>query len=222
MLAILGCLVPPARQPMRHLVLSETGTQTLLLFPGRFDRDRDFAKHGIGITRPQDQLRVIAADAHLGYYRDRSLVTRVDADILTPLMPGGGLYGGISLGGLGAVILARDAPDRCRGLVLFAPFLGSDALVQRVALQGTQTRPDDDQRSRDILSLWRVLETRTDLPIWIGCGRDDNLAHAVHTLKKLRPDAHLEWVEGSHDWSTWTRLWQRYLETRTDARRQPR
>ena len=85
----------------------------LLLLPGRGDESGDFARHGfVRMARQAGATAdIAAANAHFGYYINRSVTDRLEADLFE--RPESRRYretfvAGISLGGLGAMILARD------------------------------------------------------------------------------------------------------------------
>lgn len=178
----------------------------LVLLPGRHSRAADFRAHGFA---EQAKRRVIVADAHFGYYRNRTVLMRIYQDVLQPLDQKKPAIGGISLGGLGAMMVAREYPLDYSEFVLIAPFMGNEVLLDRVANGEFDARPDDDELSRRILAVWSFLKTdRT--PLFVGCGHSDDQAPAIRLLASLRPDARIHWVEGGHDWPAWQRIWQTY------------
>lgn len=180
-----GCFAPPPpASPLPALWLRRgTGSGRLVVFlPGRGDRAADFAQHGFAaeLERRGIAADVVAADAHSGYYADRSVVARLHADLLAPARAQG--YReiwlvGISLGGLGALLTAIEHPKDIDGLVLLAPFLGETLPAEIAAAgslaaweprEGATGLPFEDQ-------LWRHLRRYARgepglPPLWLGYG----------------------------------------------------
>jgi pimeloyl-ACP methyl ester carboxylesterase len=141
-----GCAyLRPARTPMERVSLRELGPAkargAIVLLPGFGDRPQVFAEHGFAdvLGRTAPDYDVFAADAHFGYYRSRSLLARLESDVVGPLRARG--YRelwlvGASLGGFGAVAYARTYPERVQGLLLFAPYMGPKDVVEKVRLRG--------------------------------------------------------------------------------------
>ena len=112
----------------------------LIMLPGAKARPQDLLQHGfVRELRARNlPVDVVAVEAHLGHYLDRSLNGHLTNDIIAPararnyrriwLM-------GISLGGMGALIYAREHPAEIDGVVLLAPFLAT-----RGVISGTHTR----------------------------------------------------------------------------------
>ena len=84
------------------------------------------AKDCVRGDRPREfdpRLDVIAADAHFGYYRARSVVDRLHEDLIAPVAD---RYErvwlvGISMGGFGSALYAMEHPDVVDGVIMLAP-----------------------------------------------------------------------------------------------------
>ena len=224
----MGCAAErPTKVPMdliRDSAPGVGGKRTLfVMLPGVNDSPAAFAEHGfIQVLRdrrlPAD---VVAADAHLGYYLDRTLIRRIDADIVAPARASG--YAriwlvGISLGGMGALQYVRIHPEAVEGAILLSPFLGTTGVIAEVVRAGGLAfwqpgviAPDDHERA---LLAW--LKTyRPDDPraprLHLGYGRSDRFAEADGLLAQRLPQQRVLVVDGGHDWQTWTALWLQLL-----------
>lgn len=196
----------------------------IVFFPGFGDGERVFVEHGFIDALAARRLRVdtVSAGATFGYYANRSLLVRLREDVWRPLREKE--YKeiwlvGISMGGLGAVLLARDQDPRVAGFVLFAPYLGDDGVLREINEAGGLTlwqpgpAPRDDDRE-----VWRYLKTVTERPdrspaIYLGAGDDDpHRTVAPHPLAEVLPVNHLFHVAGGHDWGPWSVLWADFLD----------
>lgn len=195
----------------------------LVMLPGAKARARDLVHHGFvqALRERGLPIDVAAADAHLGYYLERSLSRHLTHDIIAPararnyrriwLM-------GISLGGMGALIYARDHPADIEGVILLAPFLGVRGTIAEVVGAGGLARwqpgalaADDDERR--LLAWIKAYQPAAALPgIYLGYGTDDRFAAAAGMLAERLPAARVVTVSGGHDWATWMRLWQHLLD----------
>ncbi len=172
----------------------------------------------------------ISTGATFGYYMRRTLLVRLREDVLVPARARG--YEqiwvvGVSMGGLGALLLARDqdaAGTPLAGLYLLAPYLGDEGLLREIARAGGVARwepgnvnPDDYQRD-----LWRYLKRVTSSPasapaIYLGAGDGDRLGYGHRVLAAALPAGHVFTTPGGHDWGPWSILWTRFLDE-TDFR----
>jgi pimeloyl-ACP methyl ester carboxylesterase len=229
LLAAGGCLrLRPAVVPMVTRSLSEPGAppgRCLVVFlPGRRDslgayRTHDFPKMAREAGVSADYLEV---DAHLAYYADETITKRLRDDVIEPARAKGAdriWIVGISMGGLGAILYAREHPD-VAGVVALAPFLG-DTEPGLVAKAGGLSRytPGAPRRVADYeRELWGWLKKFTAAggarpPVYLGWGESDDLAPADKLLGDALPGGHAFTVRGKHDWRTWTDLWREFLRT---------
>ncbi len=150
---------------------------------------------------------------------DASLTTQV-WDLIGPVAPGTRTWlGGISLGGYLALGAAQVNPGALSGLCLLAPYLGSHIVVSEVARAGLtawESNPlaaDDDERR-----IWHFIRSRpAHLPIHLGLGRDDRFAGRHRVLAAALPSEAVDTIPGGHDWLTWHRLWENFLDARFKA-----
>ncbi|MGH8530476.1 MAG: alpha/beta fold hydrolase [Nevskiales bacterium] len=220
-LPLLGLLLASARCAAEPMPSSSYGEVTqaqeiVVLLPGIKDRGADFDDEGfVAAAKPliqQRRLALIAADAHFGYYRARTVYQRLYEDVLKPLPPTPITLAGISLGGFGALGLARRHPERVRRLLLLAPFLGDDAFIERLRRDGLAARKNDEAFEQELLAAWRYLSTPRKLPqieLWYGAG--DDFAPAYALLHQKNPQLTMHALDGGHDWHTWLALWKSWL-----------
>ena len=123
---------------------------------------------------------------------------------------------GVSLGGYLALQCARRRPDAIAGVCLIAPYLGGRALIDEIARApglaawhpGVAESEDEDRR------LWRFLKERADeLPLYLGAGAADRFARAHALLAPRLPRGRVQVVDGGHDWTTWRRIWDAFLDS---------
>lgn len=224
-----GCVGPwtaaPVPVPTVQLAPMPAGSDCLLvLLPGRGDRASVFGHSSFAQPVADAGVRagVVAADLHVGYYVNRTAEMRLHEDVVVPAKARGVSeiwLVGVSLGGLGALAYDRFHPGEVSGIVLLAPFLGEDEVIDEVAsgggLPGWQPRlplaPDDWQRN---IWLWlkRFARPGPDTPeLVLGWGSGDALAPSCRLLADVLPADRTFVVPGSHDWSVWRRLWREML-----------
>ncbi|MDR6856188.1 serine aminopeptidase domain-containing protein [Variovorax guangxiensis] len=129
----------------------------LIILPGRGMTLRELEKEGfVSAIRSLDlAVDVLRVDAHLGYYRDRSILERLRADVIAPAQAQGYRsiwLAGISMGGVGALRYAEVHPADVQGIVVLAPYLGEPAASQAILEAGGLLRwkappdpfPDDE------------------------------------------------------------------------------
>ncbi len=196
----------------------------LVMLPGRGDGAADLERAGLVelVRRHAPAVDVLLVDAHFGYYYERSLIERLDEDVIGPARAQG--YEriwllGISMGGLGALLYASERGDQIDGLILLAPFLGDEELIDEIEAAGglaawrapAAIAPDDYQRA-----LWSWLREHTRQPqrrpgIFIGWGTADPFARANGLLAAaLPPDRHRS-TTGGHQWAPWRALLEAFL-----------
>lgn len=207
LIALLGALLlagcprmRPAPVPLRTIEVAPgvPGSRSLVvLLPGRRDSPEDFARFGWGELARKAGVgaRIVAADAHLGYYYRRTILERLREDVIAPAQAQGVdrvWLAGVSLGGTGSILYSIEHPEDVRGIALFAPFLDREEIQRRT---------------------WSWLETGPDLPIYLGWGTRDDFAPSNGLLAKALPPERVFTTPGGHDWRAWTKLWERFLET---------
>lgn len=219
----------PAPTPMRTLASPlEPGKRArclLVLLPGLGDSEKDFGKKGFidAVRKRNLPVDIISANATLGYYARQTLRPRIETDILAAAQKAGYeqiWFGGISLGGLGSLLVAQGHPRELAGVVLIAPFLGEGEVIDEVADAGglaawqppAKIAKDDYERD-----MWRFLKGATEKPetappIYLLSGDQDKFAKAHRTLGARIPPERRFRTRGAHDWGPWKILWADFLD----------
>lgn len=207
---------------------AEPGKQArclLIFLPGLGDSEKDFRDKGFidEIRKRNLSIDVISANATLGYYAKQTLRTRIEADVLASALKAGYdkiWFAGISMGGLGSLLMAQTRPRELAGVVLIAPYLGDSDVVDEVADAGglatwkppTKIAKDDYQRD-----MWRWLKgatakPETAPPIYLLSADQDKFARAHRTLGAAIPPERRFRTRGAHDWGPWKILWMDFLD----------
>jgi len=224
-----GCYgLRPTSVPMGTIAYPGSGGDTsclLVLLPGRADRPGDFERRGFtAILRDEGfDLDAVAADLHMGYYRKGTSVERLQEDVIDPARAHG--YRriwlvGISAGGTGSLVYSRLHPNELEGILLIAPFLGSDAMVSEVAAAGGLAgwSPAGSAGKQFEREMWERLKQITEAPtppvrLYLGYGTDDDLAPGHRLLAAALPPDHVFSVPGGHDWEPWREVWRAFLRS---------
>lgn len=223
LLAGSGCYRPkPATVPLRTIAIApgEADAHCLVVFlPGRGDGPEDYVSNGFpeALRRAGSRCAMTGVDSHLGYFAEKTIVTRLQEDVIGPARARGQdvWLVGISLGGLGSLLYTRDHPGEVEGLVLLAPYLGEDDLIQDVVRAGGLAQWSKNET--DFQRLWLFLKgfQRPDagLPaLWLGYGRSDRFAEPDGLLGAVLPAGHVFTAAGGHTWRTWRNLWDQILK----------
>jgi pimeloyl-ACP methyl ester carboxylesterase len=194
----------------------------IVMLPGLRDFPADFVAEGFVAAVRQRQLDadITLLDAHVGYYNERQIVSRLHDEVIAPARARG--YEriwlvGISLGGLGSLLYSQAHPQDITGFYAMAPYLGEKSTVKDVTTQGlAQWQPAEPEPMGT--PAWRLaqayLSGGAGLPRGhIGYGADDRFAQANALWATALPPGHRYVVEGGHDWRTWKALWERFLDT---------
>jgi len=225
-LAVAGC-VPEATTPMATHSFTGEAAQShrmlIVFLPGKGDGGERFLTEGFvdAVRKTGVPADMMAVDAHLGYYLERTLPTRLKEDVITPARGRG--YRqiwlvGISLGGFGALWYDIEHPGDVAGIVVLAPYLGERDLIDEIALKGGMTdwRPPSEDVMDDQHRIWKGLKQyerneKNRGRMYLGYGRQDRFAGACGLLAPVLPAAQVVTVEGGHDWQTWLLLWNDIL-----------
>ncbi len=194
----------------------------VLMLPAAYSGPEDFVRAGFARAVRQRHLEVdlLFAQLELQHLTDGTLLARVRQELLLPARAQGCSIwlGGISLGGYVALGCAERYPQEIDGLCLFAPYLGSHIVTDEIArADGVHAwRPGeiaaDDQERR----IWRFIQAlgARALPIHLGLGREDRFAPRHRLMAAALAPGSVDIVPGGHDWPTWYRLWENFLDAR--------
>lgn len=217
-LSACAIMAPPAAVPMATVSTDNGGPHRdalLVMLPGFRDRAERFVDTGFVDAYAGQRFDLLSADAHYGYYRDRTLTERLHDDIIAPAKAEG--YSeiwllGISMGGLGSLLYANDFPSDVDGVILLAPFLGDRCIVEEIrAAGGLENWSGESTCTEDYeVDVWRWLKRTIaagQIDVVLGYGTSDRLAPMYAPLLDVLPESRVHRVAGGHDWRTWTELW---------------
>jgi pimeloyl-ACP methyl ester carboxylesterase len=194
----------------------------MVWMPGACHAARDFLTAGFAEavrTRRLD-LDLIFVDLEMEHVGDRRPLERLRSDIVLPARTAGVSIWlcGISLGGLFALDYAATYPGENDGICLLAPYLGNRILTTEIARApglaawqpGVLAETDEERR------IWRYIKTRRadSRPLYLGFGQGDRFSAAHALLAAALPAGAVDVIAGGHDWPTWSRLWENFLDSR--------
>ena len=194
-------------------------TQVIWL-PGAYHSAQDFLNEGFAraAARRRVALDLLFVDLEMQHLDDRDTFRRLRSEIVLPARDSGAAVwlAGISLGGLVALDYASSHAGDLDGLCLLAPYLGSRMLINEIAATsglagwepGELAETDAERR------IWRYIKTRVDsAKLLLGYGRDDRFFAAHDLLAAALPADWVEVVAGGHQWGTWLKLWEIFLDS---------
>jgi pimeloyl-ACP methyl ester carboxylesterase len=195
---------------------------TLMVWlPGAYHSAQDFLDEGFpdAVLERHLPLDLRFVDLEMQHLDDREPLARLRDEIVLPALGAGvSLWlAGISLGGLAALDYASCHPEEVDGLCLLAPYLGNRMLLTEIAAAsglaawepGELAQADAERR------IWRYLKVRTDSPpLHLGYGRGDRFSAAHGLLAARLPAGAVDVIAGGHDWRTWIKLWENFLDSR--------
>lgn len=162
-----------------------------------------------------------APNAHVGYYMNRNLITRLKEDVIDPAKEKG--YQkiwlvGFSMGGLGALLYLMEHPEDLAGIYLIAPFLGTHSILEEIETAGgvKQWEPGPYDAEEDWpRMLWHWMKTtiadNPDKIVYLGYGIDDINKNGLQLLAPLLSPDRVYAIEGGHDYPTFKALWKIFL-----------
>jgi pimeloyl-ACP methyl ester carboxylesterase len=157
------------------------------------------------------------------------MVTRLREDVIIPAKEQG--YRdiwliGVSLGGVGALLYDTTYPGEVTGVLALAPYLGSEAVVQKIRTAGGVERwqssrkmhdePDSDSEAQFTALIWSRLKVyedrkRTIGRVYLGFGNQDRFNTTDSIFGDMLPAGQVFTAKGGHDWSTWNLLGERMI-----------
>jgi len=234
LLGLGGCYWRIAREPMPFLTYGDLGPLrargAIVMLPGFGGGAEDFAEYGFVrvLRKSAPGYDLVAADAHFGYYRSNTLLDQLHKSVIGPLVERGYRevwIAGVSMGGHGAVAYARTYPERIKGVLLFAPYLGPDEVVDAVSQGGgicryTAPHPVPGSRAGYAQANFAWLRDVLCTPprkvsVWVSVGNKDE---GKRTLLRdaMQPD-HYVVLPGGHDWDAWTPALERIAQSALGA-----
>ena len=194
----------------------------IVWLPGAYHAAQDFLNAGFAEAVLLRHLPVDLSfvDLELRYLGDDAAVHGLRADLVLPARKMGVSVwlAGVSLGGFIALDYAATFAGELDGVCLLAPYLGNRMLTAEIAsapgldawAPGELAEADAERR------VWRYLKTRVADPpaLYLGFGHDDRFAAAHKLLAAALPAASVDVIAGGHEWRTWAKLWENFLESR--------
>jgi pimeloyl-ACP methyl ester carboxylesterase len=210
---------------MRSILrLAEPGSVAptqMVWLPGAYHSAQDFLDAGFAeaVLKRQLPLDLRFVDLEMRHLDDREPLGRLRDEFVLPARRSGVSVwlAGISLGGLAALDYASSYPDEFDGLCLLAPYLGNRMLLNEISATaglagwepGELAQADAERR------IWRYLKLRVDSrPLYLGYGQDDRFSAAHGLLAKRLPAHAVDVIAGGHEWRTWIKLWENFLDSR--------
>jgi hypothetical protein len=238
-----GCY-PAAKIPidtLRYGSGEAKGPGLLVVFlHGNGDRNTVFNDEGFveAVRAHSISCDMISVDAHIGYYVNGTILTRLKEDVIDPARTKG--YAriwlvGNSLGGFGALSYAQKYPGEITGVVLLGPFLGERPIISEIRHAGgllkwepgdivLKTKEDTEKhvwawfKEHGLSGPVRLGDKsrpkgQGDIPeIYLGYGTKDRFTYAQDYLASLLPAEQVISLDGGHDWPTWKKLWNQILD----------
>ena len=193
----------------------------MVWLPGAYHTAQDFVDAGFAqaVSRRRVGLDLQFVDMEFNHLGDRTSLQRLRSEIVLPARAAGVpiWLGGISLGGFFALDYAAVYPGELDGLCLLAPYLGNRRLITEISATGLDDWPPGElAETNDERRVWRYIKSGRDasLPLYLGFGHDDRFAAAHALLAAGLPAGSVNAVAGGHEWSTWSTLWENYLDSR--------
>lgn len=246
-----GCYPPyrPATVPIgtiRYDAPGGTHRELLVYLPGYGDNPSAIEENGLvkAAWKRGVAADIVGVDAHLGYYQEGTILTRLKEDVIDPAKAGG--YKNIwlvgnSLGAYGAILYARYHPQDITGVVLLGPYLGEKKTIDEVRKAGGLRQWDPGEVGSNTkedwgkqIWLWLKLRQKQDdfrlwskdceqekgcLPIlYLGYGKFDRYSSGQDLMASVLPQEHVVALFGGHDWMTWKRAWDTILDRMTVAK----
>jgi pimeloyl-ACP methyl ester carboxylesterase len=203
-----------------------TAPARIVLLPGAFGSPDGFLAAGFdAAVRSRElplDLEFVALE--LAHVADRSMVDRLAQQIIAPARAAGCRLiwiGGISLGGFLALTLAARYPTAVDGLCLLAPYLGGRPVTNEIRAAGAASawlrlQTDTQMQGDEDRELWRfIAQGMGGLPVWLGLGHQDRFLDRHRLLAAELVAQAVFTLDGGHDWPTWRKLWDNFLNTWT-------
>ncbi len=195
----------------------------LVLLPGARDRGDGFVREGV-VDLVRDRRPgwdVVVVDAHMGYYRERSVVDRLEKDIIQSAIERGYeqvWLSGPSLGGFGSLLFLCEGDSApITGVIVLAPFLGGRSILTDIERAGGPAAWEAGSAGRDFEQVvWTCLRDGVSPEIWLGWGRSDRMDRGNRLLAELLPEERVLVIDGGHRWSTWRELWETLFDRMPD------
>lgn len=193
--------------------------RTLVVVLGGFGVEaKEMRERGVdrAIQAAWPEADVLLASATYAYYRDGKLVPRLHDEVVAPALRTGYRrvwLAGASMGGMGVLLYEQGHPDTLAGVILFAPYLGSNSLLREIRDAGGARQwepgalPDEVNRDNYQRQVWKMVKGWAGEPerarrVWLACGVKDHLIDDARLLAGALPGNRFMELQGGHDWGT--------------------
>jgi pimeloyl-ACP methyl ester carboxylesterase len=195
----------------------------VLLLPAAYTAPEDFQREGFvrAVRERSLPLDLELVELKLQHLTDRTILRRLHHEIVLPARAMGCRtiwLGGISLGGFVSIAYAERYPQEIDGLCLLAPYLGNHIVTSEIErangvmhwTPGALTEDDDERR------IWRFIKEHGSRlsPLHLGFGQDDRFRDSHRLMAAALSPESIDLVSGGHEWPTWLRLWENFLDKR--------
>ena len=182
----------------------------MIWFPGAYHGAQSFVEQGFAAAAAKRgrHLDLLFVDLEMTHLQDRGPLERLRSEFILPARTAGAStwLAGISLGGLVALDYASAHPGEIDGLCLLAPYLGNRMLIEEIAA-GRLAESNAEHR------IWQYIKTRSDAPpVYLAYGRQDRFSRGHDLMASALPTRCVDVIDGGHDWPTWRKLWERFLD----------
>ncbi len=218
-----GCSVlKPAKTQMETAWLEkqEDNKKLLVFLPGLGDDLDSFRDNNIAelMTASCRDIDILYADAYFAYYRNRSLLRHLQEQVFQHAQGYQTVYVlGVSMGGLGSLLSAREFTDQVDGLILLAPFLGDRETLGDIAAAGGVGKWHPKNTDNEYGELWQWIQSQRKTALfaentYLLSGHEDALHTGHQVVKSLVPSSNFVTVEGGHNWQVWHNALSVWLE----------
>ena len=193
----------------------------IVMLPGRGGSMKDFDANGFIQLAKEKGLGgadILTVDLHEGYYYNRTMIERIRLDVIRPARAKGYRkiwFVGVSLGGFGALMYAKEDNANIAGILTIAPYLGSRIIEEIEEAGGIRKwEPQANSSSEKYeVDLWKWLKQgHGGTPLYLVYGTEDRMSSSHQMLAELLPQDRRITIPGGHDWKTWKALWKLFLE----------
>jgi pimeloyl-ACP methyl ester carboxylesterase len=166
---------------------------------------------------------MVAPNAHMGYYQERTLVQRLRTDVILPAKANG--YQkiwivGVSMGGLGALLYLKEHPEDVAGVVALGPYLGNDEILDEIQAAGGVRRWHPgryDPNKQWQRMLWDWLKHYPNAapncpPIIMGLATKDIYLKGHRLMADTLPNDQVFQTVGKHRFKSFKVIWDKVLE----------
>jgi len=193
----------------------------LVLLTGTFSEPEDFHREGfVAAVRERGlHARLALVRTPPAQVADGTIADALREAVVAPSLARGRMrlwLAGISLGGLAALAYAARHEADLEGLVLLAPYPGTRDVMREIDAAGglAAWRPEAAATADAEREAWAWLAARGNggLPAYLYYGESDRFAEGQRRMGEALPAGRVHRIPGGHDWPTWRRAWDAFLD----------